>query len=74
MGTLRGYDQMVNLILEESHERIYSAEEGVATEVLGLFVIKGDNVSIVGAVDEEKDAALDLDTLRGEPLQAIKHG
>lgn len=45
-GTLRGFDQMVNLILEESHERVYSPTAGVALEVLGLFVVRGDNVYV----------------------------
>ena len=27
-GTLKGFDQTINLILDQSHERVYSAAEG----------------------------------------------
>ena len=27
-GTLKGFDQTINLILDQSHERVYSADEG----------------------------------------------
>lgn len=43
-GTLRGYDQASNLILEQSHERIFSEDEGVIQNPLGLYIIRGDNV------------------------------
>lgn len=44
VGTLRGYDQTNNLILDECHERLYREEEGVESIALGLYVIRGDNV------------------------------
>ena len=34
--------------------------EGVEVIELGLFVIRGDNVSIVGEVDLETEASVDL--------------
>eukprot|EP00803_Ostreobium_quekettii_P009065 evm.model.scf_1135.3 EVM.evm.TU.scf_1135.3 scf_1135:28253-28551(-) len=43
-GTLRGYDQTTNLILEDCHERVYSTKYGVEQLVLGLYIIRGDNV------------------------------
>lgn len=81
-GTLRGYDQATNLILDECHERVYSSkvgqrvgpaarlgishapaasgpgvdppprplasctpqQSGVEQLVLGLYVIRGDNM------------------------------
>ena len=44
VGNLRGFDQTTNLILDECHERIFSPEEGVQQEVLGLYIIRGDNM------------------------------
>jgi U6 snRNA-associated Sm-like protein LSm8 len=41
---LRGYDQTNNLILEDSKERVYSLDKGVAIFKLGLYLIRGDNV------------------------------
>jgi U6 snRNA-associated Sm-like protein LSm8 len=43
VGTLRGFDQAVNLILDECHERVYKPD-GIESEALGLYVIRGDNV------------------------------
>ena len=46
-GILRGYDQLINIILDESHERVYSSTHGVDQVVLGLYVIRGDNVYVI---------------------------
>uniref|UniRef100_A0A0E0L6M0 U6 snRNA-associated Sm-like protein LSm8 n=1 Tax=Oryza punctata TaxID=4537 RepID=A0A0E0L6M0_ORYPU len=72
-GTLRGFDQATNIILDESHERVYSTREGVQQLVLGLYIIRGDNISVVGEVDEELDARLDLSKLRAHPLKPVIH-
>ena len=44
VGTLRGYDQATNVILDDCHERVYQDDAGVETIVLGLYVIRGDNM------------------------------
>ncbi|GLJ34669.1 hypothetical protein SUGI_0697360 [Cryptomeria japonica] len=46
VGILRGFDQATNLILDESHERVYSTTAGVEQLVLGLYIIRGDNISV----------------------------
>lgn len=43
-GTLRGFDQTVNVILAGSHERVYSTSSGVEQVQLGLYIIRGDNM------------------------------
>ncbi|KAL7288691.1 U6 snRNA-associated Sm-like protein LSm8 [Trichogramma pretiosum] len=73
IGTLKGFDQTINLILDESHERVYSTNRGVEQVVLGLHIIRGDNVAIVGEVDDEMDARMDLSVIRAEPLSAVAH-
>ncbi|KAL7094234.1 hypothetical protein ACP275_11G089800 [Erythranthe tilingii] len=72
VGVLKGFDQATNIILDESHERVYSTKEGVQQLVLGLYIIRGDNI-IVGELDEELDASLDLSTLRAHPLKPVIH-
>ncbi|TGZ46143.1 N-alpha-acetyltransferase 38, NatC auxiliary subunit, partial [Temnothorax longispinosus] len=72
-GTLKGFDQTINIILDESHERVYSTTQGVEQVVLGLHIIRGDNVAIVGELDDEMDARLDLSTIRADPLSSIIH-
>lgn len=43
-GVLKGYDQTTNLILENTHERVFSVDKGVEQNVLGLYIIRGDNM------------------------------
>ncbi|XP_034942969.1 U6 snRNA-associated Sm-like protein LSm8 [Chelonus insularis] len=73
IGTLKGFDQTINLILDESHERVYSLTQGVEQVVLGLHIIRGDNVAIVGELDDELDSQLDLASIRAEPLTSVIH-
>ena len=73
IGLLRGLDQVTNLILEECFERVYSASSGVEQAVLGLYIISGDNIAVIGELDEELDGALDLSKIRAPPLTAIVH-
>ena len=43
-GTLKGFDQTINLILDDSFERVFSSGQGVEQVVLGLYIVRGDNV------------------------------
>ncbi|NXE51343.1 LSM8 protein, partial [Casuarius casuarius] len=73
LGTLKGFDQTINLILDESHERVFSSSQGVEQVVLGLYIVRGDNVAVIGEIDEETDSALDLGNIRAEPLNSVVH-
>ncbi|KAK2075793.1 U4/U6-U5 snRNP complex subunit lsm8 [Prototheca wickerhamii] len=73
VGILRGFDQATNIILDECHERVFSAKLPVEQLVLGLYVIRGDNIAIIGELDDEKDASLNFDELRAEPLRPVMH-
>ncbi|KAL6320511.1 hypothetical protein AAG906_007590 [Vitis piasezkii] len=94
VGVLKGFDQATNIILDESHERVYSTKflsfliknikhfnkkkkfnprSSVQQLVLGLYIIRGDNISIVGELDEELDSSLDLSKLRAHPLKPVTH-
>eukprot|EP00877_Chromochloris_zofingiensis_P006892 jgi/Chrzof1/2456/Cz11g16130.t1 len=74
VGILRGYDQATNLILDSCHERVYSTKSGVEQIALGLYLIRGDNIAVVGEIDEDVDAEIDLDSVRAPPLKPIAHG
>jgi len=74
VGTLKGFDQTINLILDETHERVYSAGQGVEQVVLGLHIVRGDNICVVGEIDEDIDSRLDLHNMKAEPLNPVPHG
>lgn len=40
---LKGFDQTINLILDDSYERVFTIN-GVEQVKLGVFIIRGDNV------------------------------
>ncbi|EFJ48249.1 hypothetical protein VOLCADRAFT_90948 [Volvox carteri f. nagariensis] len=74
VGILRGYDQATNLLLQECQERVYSTKSGVQIiQNPGVYCIRGDNVAVVGEVDEEADSQLDLSAVRAPPLAPIHH-
>ncbi|KAJ3695722.1 hypothetical protein LUZ60_001099 [Juncus effusus] len=73
VGVLKGYDQATNIILDESHERVYSTKEGVQLLALGLYIIRGDNISVVGEIDEDLEAKLDFSRIRAHPLKPVMH-
>jgi U6 snRNA-associated Sm-like protein LSm8 len=65
IGTLVGHDQVQNLVLNEAHERVYSIDDDVEQVTLGLYVIRGDNVALIGEAEDWKD------DLKVEPLPEI---
>ncbi|XP_050539793.1 U6 snRNA-associated Sm-like protein LSm8 [Daktulosphaira vitifoliae] len=71
VGTLKGFDQTINIILDDSHERVYSPSQGVEQVILGLHLIRGDNVAIIGEVDEMMDSTIDLSTIKAEPIGSV---
>ncbi|XP_018568119.1 U6 snRNA-associated Sm-like protein LSm8 [Anoplophora glabripennis] len=73
IGTLKGFDQTINIILDESHERVYSTTTGVEQVMLGLHIIRGDNVALIGLIDEEIDNRLNLSNIKAEPLNPVVH-
>lgn len=44
VGTLKGFDQVQNLILADTHERVYSEDKGVSQQILGLYIVRGDTM------------------------------
>ncbi|KAG2156815.1 uncharacterized protein EDB93DRAFT_1247007 [Suillus bovinus] len=73
VGVLAGYDQKSNVVLSDSKERIYSIDEGVEEVELGLYLVKGDMIVLIGEIDEAIDQAVDLATIRAEPILPIRY-
>jgi U6 snRNA-associated Sm-like protein LSm8 len=111
-GELKGFDQTTNIILSDSVERVFSADEGVEEVPLGVYIVRGDNIvrpipvsittptrvqalrfqepadlsiffllfpffssrqTLIGEVDKEADAAIDLSTVRADPIGELTH-
>ncbi|VDN97480.1 unnamed protein product [Rodentolepis nana] len=72
-GTLKGFDNVTNLIVSDSHERVFSPDRGVEKVPLGLSIIRGQNVALIGEVDEDLDSRIDFENLRAEPLNPVVH-
>ena len=72
-GTLKGYDKNVNIILEDSQERIFSTDSGTEIVELGVFVVRGDNICIVGEVDKDLDLKIDSDAIQGRAIKPLVH-
>ncbi|KAA1468205.1 Sm-like ribonucleo protein [Dentipellis sp. KUC8613] len=53
-GVLRSYDQFANLVLEDTVERIYSGN-AFAEKWCGLFLIRGENVVLLGEIDLDQE-------------------
>ncbi|CAI5713372.1 unnamed protein product [Peronospora effusa] len=73
IGVLKGFDQCVNVVLDESFERVFSLKEPVEAVELGLYIIRGDNISVIGGVpDNIREQVID-DQTRAAPLKPLAH-
>ena len=54
IGFLRSFDQFANLVLESAIERIVVGTL-YAELRLGLYVVRGENVVLLGEIDDAKD-------------------
>ncbi|TPX31187.1 hypothetical protein SmJEL517_g05408 [Synchytrium microbalum] len=55
-GILRAYDQFANLVLQDTVERAYTAD-AYGDEARGVYVIRGENVVLLGEVDLSREDA-----------------
>jgi U6 snRNA-associated Sm-like protein LSm8 len=75
-GTLLSCDQVTNLVLSGTIERIIRSQDDdePSSEVgHGLYLIRGDNVVCVGLMDEELDGTIDWSKVRGEVIGTTRH-
>nr|CRZ22500.1 BMA-LSM-8 [Brugia malayi] len=71
VGLMKGFDQTINLVLEDSHERVFSEDSGVEQIPLGLYIVRGDNVAVIGELDEDLDKRLDFSKMKAPPLGPV---
>ena len=57
-------------MLEQSVERVYT-QEGAQTVPLGLYIVRGENIAVVGLIDEEIDESIDLEQVKANPLPPL---
>jgi U6 snRNA-associated Sm-like protein LSm1 len=67
IGMLRSYDQFANMVLESTVERIVVGDQ-FGDLPLGLYMVRGENVVLMGEVDEDKERTQNL---RNTSLQDI---
>ncbi|KAH7344994.1 Sm-like ribonucleoprotein [Rhizoctonia solani] len=67
IGVLRSYDQFANLVLENTLERIYHGD-AYADIRRGVYLIRGENVVLLGEVDLDREDEMPL---RPVPLEEI---
>ncbi|KAI0717698.1 U6 snRNA-associated Sm-like protein LSm7 [Polyporus arcularius HHB13444] len=57
-GVLKGYDQLLNLVLDEVQENLQAVPEGQSTtRNLGLVVLRGPTITLLSPVDGYEEIA-----------------
>jgi U6 snRNA-associated Sm-like protein LSm1 len=60
VGKLRSFDQFMNLILEETCERVLLTGKDTKKKYcdfpLGLYIVRGDNIVLLGEIDVEVES------------------
>ncbi|ODV96421.1 hypothetical protein PACTADRAFT_16555 [Pachysolen tannophilus NRRL Y-2460] len=54
-GILRTFDQYANLVLQDTVERIYLPDNKYSEADRGVFLIRGENVVMLGEIDIDKE-------------------
>jgi U6 snRNA-associated Sm-like protein LSm8 len=76
VGTLLSTDQLTNLVLSGTVERIIRTPddpEPNAEVDHGLYLIRGDNIVVCGEVDEELDGKIDWSKVKGDVVKSTKN-
>lgn len=75
-GTLLSCDQLTNVVLSNTIERVIRPPDDPepSSEVShGLYLVRGDNITVCGLVDEEIDKSIDWGKVRGSVIGGTKH-
>eukprot|EP01128_Nolandella_sp_AFSM9_P000916 TRINITY_DN11040_c0_g1_i1.p1 TRINITY_DN11040_c0_g1~~TRINITY_DN11040_c0_g1_i1.p1 ORF type:complete len:151 (-),score=42.04 TRINITY_DN11040_c0_g1_i1:195-611(-) len=74
IGTMRSFDQYANVVIEDCVERIFVGMK-YCEKPLGTFIVRGDNVVLLGEMDidhEESVGASKLDLIPAVELMELK--
>ena len=69
IGELNSYDQLMNIVLKNCIERIFSIDKGVREEKMGLYMLRGDNVAIISEYNLNKEKSTDYSKIKSEKLK-----
>ncbi|XP_072410470.1 U6 snRNA-associated Sm-like protein LSm1 [Chiloscyllium punctatum] len=67
IGYLRSIDQFANLVLQQTLERIHVGRK-YGDIPRGIFVVRGENVVLLGEIDLEKESASSLQPVSIEKI------
>ncbi|CAG8076074.1 unnamed protein product [Penicillium nalgiovense] len=56
-GTLKGYDQLMNLVLDEVKETMRDEEGNTTTRSMGLIVARGTLIVLISPADGSEEIA-----------------
>ena len=73
VGQLKGFDQSCNVAISDCVERIFDEDRGAECVRHGALMIRGDNISVVGEMDDEIDRSIDLSRVVAAPIKPIVH-
>ncbi|XP_013399453.1 U6 snRNA-associated Sm-like protein LSm1 [Lingula anatina] len=71
IGYLRSIDQFANLVLHRTIERIHVGKK-YGDIPRGIFVVRGENVVLLGEIDMEKEGQLPLEEVKIEEILAMQ--
>jgi U6 snRNA-associated Sm-like protein LSm8 len=69
LGELISYDSSINIILNNTIERIFSEKNNVIEQKMGLFMLRGDNVAIISEIDQDLEKKIDYSKIKGNKLK-----
>jgi U6 snRNA-associated Sm-like protein LSm8 len=70
-GIMAGFDQKSNVVLSDSKERVFSVDEGVQEISLGLYLVKGDMMSVILHLQQLRSHGSSSSVLIGEIDEAL---
>eukprot|EP01119_Soliformovum_irregulare_P002198 TRINITY_DN1245_c0_g1_i2.p1 TRINITY_DN1245_c0_g1~~TRINITY_DN1245_c0_g1_i2.p1 ORF type:complete len:142 (+),score=33.89 TRINITY_DN1245_c0_g1_i2:38-463(+) len=71
VGILRTFDQFANIVLEDTYERIFM-DDTYGEKAVGLYLIRGENVVLLGEVDVDKEEEILKTKLKKVPFPEIE--
>jgi U6 snRNA-associated Sm-like protein LSm8 len=73
VGIVHGFDPQCNILLAKCKERIFSASAGVEVMEHGMYIVRGDNISTIGEIDDTVDSEVNWEDVVAEPLKPIRY-
>ena len=79
-GVLRAFDNQTNLVLTDTVERVFRGaiardeddDDGCIDDPQGTLLLRGENVAMVGEVDQAKDKERDWASVVAPPLKGFR--